>query len=85
MTKMQAIWKELNYLVLIALIVGQCVVKADFLIGQFVYLFANVLSFTRCFVLERPIADKIKDGCCLGITSGLIIMVILETYGIHLI
>lgn len=85
MTKMQIIWKELNYLVLIALIVGQCVVKADFLIGQFVYLFANSLSFTRCFVLERPIADKIKDGCCLGITSGLIIMVILETYGIHLI
>lgn len=85
MTKMQAIWKELNYLVLIALIVGQCVVKADFLIGQFVYLFANVLSFTRCFVLERPIADKIKDGCCLGITSGLIMMVVLETYGIHLI
>ena len=85
MTKMQTIWKELNYLVLIALIVGQCVVKADFLIGQFVYLFANVLSFTRCFVLERPIADKIKDGCCLGITSGLIMMVALETYGIHLI
>lgn len=85
MTKMQIMWKELNYLVLIALIVGQCVVKADFLIGQFVYLFANSLSFTRCFVLERPIADKIKDGCCLGITSGLIIMVILETYGIHLI
>lgn len=85
MTKMQTIWKELNYLVLIALIVGQCVVKADFLIGQFVYLFANLLSFTRCFVLERPIADKIKDGCCLGITSGLIIMVTLETYGIHLI
>lgn len=85
MTTFQKVWKELNYLVLIALIVGQCVVKADFLIGQFVYLFANSLSFTRCFVLERPIADKIKDGCCLGITSGLIIMVILETYGIHLI
>lgn len=85
MTTFQKVWKELNYLVLIALIVGQCVVKADFLIGQFIYLFANLLSFTRCFVLERPIADKIKDGCCLGITSGLIIMVILETYGIHLI
>ena len=85
MTTFQKVWKELNYLVLIALIVGQCVVKADFLIGQFVYLFANVLSFTRCFVLERPIADKIKDGCCLGITSGLIVMVVLETYGIHLI
>ena len=85
MTKMQIIWKELNYLVLITLIVAQCVVKADFLIGQFVYLFANTLSFSRCFVLQRPLADKVKDGCMLGITSGLITMVILETYGIHLI
>ena len=85
MTRMQSIWKELNYIVLIALIAGQCVVKADFLIGQFVYLFANVMSFTRCFVLDRPIADKIKDGCCLGITTGLIAMVILESYGIHIV
>lgn len=85
MTRMQKVWKELNYVVLIALIAGQCVVKADFLIGQFVYLFANVMSFTRCFVLDRPIADKIKDGCCLGITTGLIAMVILESYGIHIV
>ncbi len=84
-TRIEKIFKELNYLVLIALIVGQCVVKADFLIGQFVYLFANVLSFSRCFILNRPLADKIKDGCCLGITCGLIIMVILETLNIHII
>ena len=85
MTKMQIIWKELNYLVLITLIVAQCVVKADFLIGQFVYLFANTLSFSRCFVLQRPLADKVKDGCMLGITTGLIAMVILESYGIHIV
>lgn len=85
MTTFQKVWKELNYLVLIALIAGQCIVKADFLIGQFVYLFANAISFSRCFILERPIADKVKDGCCLGITSGLIVMVILEEFGIHII
>lgn len=85
MTTFQKVWKELNYLVLIALIAGQCIVKADFLIGQFVYLFANTISFSRCFILERPVADKVKDGCCLGITSGLIVMVILEEFGIHIV
>lgn len=84
MTKFQMIWKELNYLVLITLITAQCVVKADFLIGQFVYLFANILSFARCFVLQRPIADKIKDGCMLGITVGLVVMTMLEQFGIHI-
>lgn len=84
MTKFQIVWKELNYLVLIALITAQCVVKADFLIGQFVYLFANTLAFSRCFILQRPIADKIKDGCMLGITVGLVAMTALEEFGIHI-
>lgn len=84
MTTFQKVWKELNYLVLIALIVGQVVVKADFFIGQLVYLGANILSFVRCFVLQRPVADKIKDGCMLGITCGLIGLVILEIFNIHL-
>ncbi len=84
LTTIQKVWKELNYLVLIALIVGQVVVKADFFIGQLVYLGANILSFVRCFVLGRPVADKIKDGCMLGITCGLIGLVILEIFNIHL-
>ena len=73
----ERIWKEFNYIILISLIIGQCVVKSSFLIGQFIYLFANVLSFTRCFILKRPVADKIKDGCCLGITTGLILITVL--------
>lgn len=84
MTKFQIVWKELNYLVLITLITAQCVVKVDFLIGQFVYLFANSISFTRCFILQRPIADKIKDGCMLGITVGLVAMTALEEFNIHI-
>ena len=84
MTKFQMVWKELNYLVLIALITAQCVVKVDFLIGQFVYLFANILAFVRCFILMRPIADKVKDGCMLGITVGLVVMTTLEEFGIHI-
>ena len=85
MTKVEKVWANLNYFVLVALIVGQCVVKVDFLIGNFIYLGANILSFLRCFVLARPVADKIKDGCCLGITLGLVVMTILEIYGIHIV
>lgn len=85
MIKSQMVWKELNYLVLITLITAQCVVKADFLIGQFVYLFANTLSFVRCFILRRPIADRIKDGCMLGITVGLVVMTMLEEFNIHIV
>lgn len=84
MTNFQMVWKELNYLVLIALITAQCVVKADFLIGQFVYLFANVLAFVRCFILRRPVADKVKDGCMLGITVGLVAMTMLEEFNIYI-
>lgn len=72
--KINYVFVKLNYLVLIGLIVAQSVVGANFYIGQFIYLGANVLSVTRCFVLGRPIADKVKDCCMLGITCGLILI-----------
>lgn len=69
------IWKffeALNYLVLMLLILGQCTVGSNFIIGQSVYLGANIIAVTRTFVLKRPMADKVKDCCCLGITCGLL-------------
>lgn len=79
--KINYVFVKLNYLVLIGLIVAQSVVGANFYIGQFIYLGANALSLTRCFVLGRPIADKVKDCCMLGITCGLILIKFLG--GIH--
>lgn len=84
LTVFQRVWTELNYFVIIVLIIGQIVTKTDFFIGQMTYLVANIVSFIRCFILNRPLADKVKDGCMLGITSGLIMMVILESMNIHL-
>ena len=84
LTVFQRVWTELNYFVIIVLIIGQIVTKTDFFIGQMTYLVANIVSFIRCFILHRPLADKVKDGCMLGITSGLIAMVILESMDIHL-
>lgn len=65
--------ENLQYVVLVALIVGQCTVGANFYLGQCVYLFANIVAVFRCFKLHRPAADKVKDAACLAITIGLII------------
>jgi hypothetical protein len=68
----EKIFETLNYFVLMCLIVGQCTVGSNFIIGQCIYLTANVCSVARTFVLHRPLADKIKDCTCLAITVGLL-------------
>ena len=70
--KLWKFFETLNYLVLALLIIGQCTVGRNFMIGQSIYLGANLVSVTRTFILKRPMADKVKDCCCLGITCGLL-------------
>ena len=65
--------ENLQYITLISLIIAQGVVGSNFYIGQGIYLIANCVSVFRSFSLDRPIADKIKDCSCLGITFGLIL------------
>lgn len=65
---------NLQYIVLASLVVAQCVVGKNFIIGQSIYLIANGISVFRDFALSRPTADKIKDVCCLGLTLGLILL-----------
>ena len=57
---MQKFWENLQYVVLVLLIIGQATVGSWFVFGQCVYLSANVISITRSFALGRPMADKIK-------------------------
>lgn len=64
--------ENLQYLTLIGLLTAQCVVGKNFVVGQFVYLFANVIAVYRSFALQRPMADKVKDCACMGITIGLL-------------
>lgn len=64
---------NLQYFVLGALLVAQCVVGKNFVIGQSIYLVANGISVLRSFLLRRPHADKIKDICCLALTIGLLL------------
>ena len=63
--------ENLQYLVLVALMCGQGVTGSNFMIGQSLYLGANLISVFRCFALNRPMADKVKDISCLGLTLAL--------------
>ena len=72
MNKIEKFFEFCGYVVLASLIVGQCTVGSNFIVGQCVYLFANVVAVTRTIVLHRPMADKVKDCSCLAITIGLL-------------
>ena len=71
---MNKFFENLQYLVLIGLILGQSLVGQNFYIGQSIYLLTNLISVIRTFALARPVSDKIKDCSCLAITISLILL-----------
>lgn len=73
-TTAELVWENLQLAALALTIFGQIVVGASFLLGQGVWLVANILSLVRDFVLHRPPADKIKNGALTAITAGLIFL-----------
>ena len=74
------VWENLQLLTLMGSIAGQVTIGASFLLGQGLFLAANIVALTRNFVLHRPIADKIKDSCLTAITIGLIVAFLLGAY-----
>lgn len=70
----EKIFTNAQYFVLMGLIVAQCVIGKWYLVGQCIYLGCNVTSVIRCHVLNRPVADKVKDYACTAITLGLILI-----------
>lgn len=59
-----------QYLVFVLLILGQVTIGKSYVLGQTIYLVANIISITRCFLLRRPKADKVKDMGCTVVTIG---------------
>jgi len=59
-----------QYLVFVLLILGQITIGKSYIVGQSIYLVANAISITRCFILKRPKADKVKDMGCTIVTVG---------------
>ena len=74
------IWENLQLLTLAGSITGQVTIGASFLLGQSLFLAANIIALTRNFVLKRPTADKIKDASLLALTLGIIVAYLLGAY-----
>lgn len=74
---MQKLFENLYFIVIALLVLAQCVVGPNYLFGQGLYLTANIISLIRCYVLDRPAADKVKDYACTALTTGLIFIYVL--------
>lgn len=71
------VWENLQYLNLALTIAGQCIIGASYLIGQGVWLAANLIAVIRDVVLKRPAADVVKDVAMTALTAGLIVFYLL--------
>ena len=65
-------WNRALYFVLALTILGQMTIGLSYLVGQGMWLVANLITVWRDFALDRPRADKVKDVCMLCLTIGLI-------------
>lgn len=65
---MHTVWENAQYIVLLGIMLGQAVCAIDLIVGQYVFLVVNIIGIFRVFILERPLADKVKDVACLGLT-----------------
>lgn len=69
----QKIWENLQLLNLAMTIAGQVLIGGSYLIGQGIWLVANIIALSRDFALHRPIADKVKNACMTALTLALIV------------
>lgn len=65
---------NLQYVVLSLIMLGQALSVVDVLAGQAAYLACNLVALFRVFALGRPLADKVKDLACLGLTIAILIV-----------
>ena len=68
------IFTNLAYVALALCVVGNITVGWYFMLAQVVYFVANAINVARDYVLDRPVADKVRDIVFLAITTGLIII-----------
>lgn len=79
-TKNERLWENVAVLCFALTVLGQGLVGHLYLVAQGVWLIANVISLIRNVVLERPIADKVRDGGLIGLTTALIVLCVLGVY-----
>ena len=67
-------WNFIGYSVLFFIMAGQALSAVNVLWGSLAYLACNLLALWRCFALDRPMADKVKDIGCLGLTVTILLV-----------
>jgi hypothetical protein len=70
---MRKIWVNSQYVVLALTMLGQIAIGSNYYVGQGLWLVANLITFGRNFVLERPRADKVQGGFMLALTIVLMV------------
>lgn len=73
-------WENIALLCFGLTVLGQGLVAGFYLIAQFVWLTANIISLVRNIVLQRPKADKMRDSGLIGLCVSLIC---LRLFGIY--
>lgn len=73
-TRVRVWWENTSYLVLFFIMAGQALSVENILWGQLAYLTCNVIALIRAFALGRPIAEKVKDTGCLGLTVAILLI-----------
>lgn len=66
-------WNFIGYAVLVFIMLGQALTVVHLLAGTLCYLVCNILATWRVFALNRPMADKVKDLACMGITITILV------------
>ena len=74
------VWENLQYLNLALTIAGQVIIGGSYLLGQSVWLVANIIALARDFTLQRPTADKVRDAAMTALMAGLMIFYLLGGY-----
>lgn len=74
------VWENLQYLNLALTIAGQILIGGSYMLGQSVWLVANIIALARDFTLQRPTADKVRDAAMTALTAGLMIFYLLGGY-----
>lgn len=67
------VWENIQYIGLALTIIGQIVIGPMWIVGQSLWLTANIIAVARDFALHRPVADKVKDIGLTALTAGLIV------------
>lgn len=72
--KKEILYEIFGYASILLVILGQVVVGWAYVIGQCCFVVGNIVSTIRCFRIDLPTADKVKNVCFLAISIGLAIL-----------